>query len=378
MRKHRLDVHGFVVCTCGRKFAKEEYKEQHRRQNWIHRQNLTTGSVASLVSSINLSTSKDLYDLRPKDLGSFITSNIQADALFLGCCGKVIDQLVTCLQQATGNLCPRRILKAGSLGKGTAVNGRSDIDLVMMLNDFSSVSTLMTNMPSVLSDLREFVETNTRARPQNPTRFSVPAVVVCDSGHEHDVDILPAVDLIGLGKKPKQIYKLMGESSDLIHEFSVSLAPLQLKVIKDLPTKVKSLITLIKYWKDEKLKGPGEPEMSSFAERGVGDPKWPSSYALELVVMHQWIKAGRRKQFDMTSLLKAVLQSLSDHQNMEITFPGTMTYGAERVAGKRSPYIMDPANPYNDMYHGLVDGRSFDWNLVASEAQTWLTKPLFC
>ena len=38
---------------------------------------------------------------------------------------------------------------------------------------------------------------------------------------------------------------------------------------------------------------------------------------------------------------------------------------------------MDPANPFNDMYHGLVWGQAFDWERVAPEAMRWLSKPLF-
>jgi hypothetical protein len=42
-----------------------------------------------------------------------------------------------------------------------------------------------------------------------------------------------------------------------------------------------------------------------------------------------------------------------------------------------TPYIMDPANPFNDMYHGLVGGKAFDWKKVVRKARIWLSKPLF-
>ena len=44
---------------------------------------------------------------------------------------------------------------------------------------------------------------------------------------------------------------------------------------------------------------------------------------------------------------------------------------------RETPYIMDPANPFNDMYHGLVDGKTFDWDRVVPEAKLWLSKPVF-
>jgi hypothetical protein len=38
---------------------------------------------------------------------------------------------------------------------------------------------------------------------------------------------------------------------------------------------------------------------------------------------------------------------------------------------------MDPANPFNDINYGLVDGQAFDWEEVEEEAKYWLSKPLF-
>lgn len=38
---------------------------------------------------------------------------------------------------------------------------------------------------------------------------------------------------------------------------------------------------------------------------------------------------------------------------------------------------MDPVNPYNDMYHGLVNRRAFDWDIVARKATEWLRRGLF-
>ena len=57
------------------------------------------------------------------------------------------------------------------------------------------------------------------------------------------------------GNTTEQIFqKMKYASKENIHEYSVSLAPLQLEIIKPLPAKVKSLIKLMKYWKDKKLK----------------------------------------------------------------------------------------------------------------------------
>lgn len=46
---------------------------------------------------------------------------------------------------------------------------------------------------------------------------------------------------------------MCGEDKDIREFYSVCLAPLQMKLFAPLPTKLKSLERLIKYWKKKKL-----------------------------------------------------------------------------------------------------------------------------
>jgi hypothetical protein len=71
--------------------------------------------------------------------------------------------------------------------------------------------------------------------------------------------------------------------------------------------------------------------MPSFASRQEGDPKWPSSYVLELVVMAAWEEAGEPENFDMVKALHAVLTMLINHENMQITFPDKMKYSENMI-----------------------------------------------
>lgn len=57
-----------------------------------------------------------------------------------------------------------------------------------------------------------------------------------------------------LGLVPAEIYHKMERPGANLHEYSVTLGPLQVQIISGLPSKVKDLIRLIKYWEDEKMK----------------------------------------------------------------------------------------------------------------------------
>lgn len=70
----------------------------------------------------------------------------------------------------------------------------------MMLNDYKDVEELMKRMPDVLRKLETFLRNNTRAIHNVTTRFSVQVMMRCPNGHSHEVDILPGLDLIGMGK----------------------------------------------------------------------------------------------------------------------------------------------------------------------------------
>lgn len=320
----------------------------------------------------------DLYKLQSSDLGRFIDNHVQADANFRDCCGEVIDTIVKHLQGISGKLKPKRVLKSGSLGKGTAVKGRADIDLVIMLNEYTEVEQLMKDMEQLLKSLKAHVLKLDKVKHQKTTRYSVQIETMCRKQHNHDVDILPAVDLLEAGCSTDDIFRKMASASPTdIHEYSVSLAPIQLEIIKQLPPKVKSLITLIKYWKEKYLKGENEPEMPSLAEKRFDKPNWPTSYPFELVIISAWNDVGNPENFDMAKALHAVLTSLINHKSFKIMLEKQMKYSSSLARKSKTPFIMDPANPFNDMYHGLVGGEAFDWENVVPEAKRWLSQPLF-
>jgi hypothetical protein len=71
----------------------------------------------------------------------------------------------------------------------------------MMLNNYTNVEKLMTELPDLLKKLERYLlqYEQSHHRRSVRTRYSVQIEVTCSFGHTHDADILPAVDLLELG-----------------------------------------------------------------------------------------------------------------------------------------------------------------------------------
>lgn len=69
----------------------------------------------------------------------------------------------------------------------------------MMLAEYDDVLKLMGDLSNLLRQLENYLVSKTSTRHLKTTNFSVQVEVTCTSGHKHDVDILPAVDLLELG-----------------------------------------------------------------------------------------------------------------------------------------------------------------------------------
>lgn len=315
----------------------------------------------------------DLYNISSSQLESFIGQQIEPDAAYLASCGAVVDRLVHFLQNnAPGRIRPAKVIKGGSLGKGTAVKGKSDIDLTLMLANYKEVHVLSREMRAILELLEDYLgKYGGSVKILGKTRHSVQVELSCHANHTHSVDILPAVDILpnlSMGKDSikfelRWLYAAIGHQDRKAQSFySASLGPLQIELTRPLPTKLKSLIRLVKYWKKEKL----APQTGEHL---------PTSYVLELVTLNAWMRAGKPEAFNMTRALHAVLTSLVNHLRFRVVFDGSLAF-YDKAQPEKTPYIMDPCNPYNDVYHGYFR-HAWDWDAVAKEASRWLGMNLF-
>ncbi|KAH3771832.1 2'-5'-oligoadenylate synthase 1-like [Dreissena polymorpha] len=311
----------------------------------------------------------DIYSISDeRTLNEFIDNTVKPDRETLQRNNAMVDRLVHFLQNnVPGRIRPKRVIKGGSFGKGTAVRGTSDIDLVHMLAEYNSVDKYTKDSEDLLKDLKTYLTKYGQAQLVRITTYSV-EVKLTNGNFSQTVDVVLGVDLLDRGMVPDHVFDQMQGPDVDVHLYSVTLTPLQIEVIQALPTQVKDLIRIVKYWGDVK--------------KGVYVEHWPNSFTMELVVIHAWNNAGSPStSFSMIRALHAVLTSLVNHRQFNVTFPSQMKYSPTRLKiclpQRNAPYIIDPTNPYNDMYHGRKGGLAYDWNDVATEASTWLRLSLF-
>lgn len=229
------------------------------------------------------------------------------------------------------------VFKSGSVGKGTAVRGRSDIDLVVYFDDIPTVKDLKEKREQLLKHLRESVESykpwKGKVEVIKETRYFLKLRY-----GEHEVDLVPACNIYrNIGTNPMHIFNFMEppekravhsrngrkRRNRAANEYSVSLAKLQVQFIKGQPSQVKDACRLLKYWRDEYA-----PDFRS--------------YCLELIVVNEW-KKGECKT--ATELFQKCLERIADSPNLAIAFDENYD-PKEFIKDRNLPYILDPANPF--------------------------------
>ena len=98
--------------------------------------------------------------------------------------------------------------QGGSLGKGTGVREHSDVDLLVVLNNFDSVTHLKDNMKVILKNFEDYLltsvndnsddeeENDLQLRILGRTPFTLQFGLKCTlAGCWFDVDLLPIIDV---------------------------------------------------------------------------------------------------------------------------------------------------------------------------------------
>ncbi|XP_072036194.1 2'-5'-oligoadenylate synthase 1A-like [Amphiura filiformis] len=294
-------------------------------------------------------------------------------------CGRAVDQVVRILHQRM-HLNVKEVIKGGSLGKGTMLKGKSDIDCVVMINSpdlpyLRTVSNVYDDY--VVRDLAKAIRSIEQAIKDHATvvsiksnKFMVTATLNV-SGVDVEVDLIPTADNLGGEGKP-QIYESMLPRGNFEREFySASLVKLQVDFIKTKPVVVKELTRLVKYWNKEVVGS------------ALKDKKpLPSSYPMELITILAWERAGSPTAFNRLQGFKAVISIIATElptlrKHWTCNYDESMVRRAQSVMKsdrKQSPFILDPANPTNNVcsrFHAT-------WNDVAGVAQQTLRSNLLC
>ncbi|KAL6035452.1 hypothetical protein STEG23_005654, partial [Scotinomys teguina] len=185
-----------------------------------------------------------------------------------------------------------------------------------------------------------------------------------------DFDVLPAFDALGQlrsGSRPDpRVYADLIHSYNNAGEFSTCFTELQRDFISSRPTKLKSLIRLVKYWYRQCNK------------MAKGKGSLPPQHGLELLTVYAWEQGSQNPQFNMAEGFRTVLELVGQYRQLCIYW--VVNYSAEdKTVGdflkmqlqKPRPIILDPADPTGNL------GRNARWDLLAQEAAA-CTSALCC
>ncbi|XP_010597263.2 2'-5'-oligoadenylate synthase 3 isoform X1 [Loxodonta africana] len=318
-----------------------------------------------------------LLDQTPaRDLDKFISEFLQPTRQFLEQVNKAVDTICSFLRENCFRNSPIKVLKVvkgGSSAKGTGLRGRSDADLVVFLSCFTQFTDQGNNRAEIISEIRAQLEACQREQQfkvkfeiskwENPRVLSFSLTSLTTLDQSVDFDVLPAFDALGQlgsgGRPSPQVYVDLIHSYNNAGEYSTCFTELQRDFIISRPTKLKSLIRLVKHWYRQCNKMP----------KGRGS--LPPQHGLELLTVYAWEQGSQEPQFNMAEGFRTVLELVSQYRQLCIYW--TVNYDAEdktigdflkRQLQKPRPIILDPADPTGNLGHNAR------WDLLASEAAT--------
>uniref|UniRef100_A0A8C4Y8D6 2'-5' oligoadenylate synthase n=1 Tax=Gopherus evgoodei TaxID=1825980 RepID=A0A8C4Y8D6_9SAUR len=309
----------------------------------------------------------DLYQMPARKLDKFIFDALQPDSTFLRQAGQAIDTICEFLKKNCFADCPPprikvlKVVKGGSLGKGTSLKDSSDADLVVFLSCFKGYGDQETNRAGIIKEIERMLEKCQQEKHFEvfieQSRWPNPRVLSFKMSSETldesiEFDVLPAYNALSSGAKPmSQVYEELIQSCSRGGEFSTCFTELQRDFVVDRRTKVKSLIRLVKYWYKQ-----GE--------------SLPPQYALELLSVYAWEQGSRDRAFNMAEGFRTVLELIQQYKHLCVYWTINYNFADEVLAGflhhqlqKARPIILDPADPT-----GIV-GEGSRWDLLAQEAE---------
>nr|KAF6403820.1 2'-5'-oligoadenylate synthetase 3 [Molossus molossus] len=313
------------------------------------------------------------------DLDKFISALLQPNQQFLDQVAKAVDTICSFLRENCFRNSPTKVLKVvkgGSSAKGTALQGRSDADLVVFLTCFSQFTEQGSNRAEIISEIRAQLEACKQelqfdvkfeiSKWENPRvlSFSLTSPTMLDQSV--DFDVLPAFDALGqLGsgsKPPAHVYVDLIRSYNNAGEYACCFTELQRDFIVSRPTKLKSLIRLVKHWYQQCNKMP----------KGKGS--LPPQHGLELLTVYAWEQGGQDPQFNMAQGFRTVLELVTQYRQLCVYWTVNYSWEDESIKDflklqlqKPRPIILDPADPTGNLGHNAR------WDLLAREAAAYIS-----
>ncbi|XP_015669153.1 2'-5'-oligoadenylate synthase 1 [Protobothrops mucrosquamatus] len=311
-----------------------------------------------------------LRDVEARGLDTFHACHLQPNEDFLrkarGAVNDICDFLkARCFQDAPwGGTRVRKVVKGGSLGKGTSMRNGSDADLVLFLNIFESYTDQEKDRKMIIQEMKRqlskcqkemYWEVDFEHSPHANPRVLQFTLHSRETGDSVQFDVLPAYDALGQYHRSRpdpQIYVNLIRTGRC-GEFSSCFTELQKNFIVDRPTKLKNLIRLVKHWYKE-----------------VQEKSFPPKYALELLTVYVWEKGSRETKFDMARGFRTVLWLIEKYKEIRIYWTTYYDFDNETIKrylqtqlSKNRPVILDPADPTANV------GEGKRWDLLAKKAK---------
>lgn len=260
----------------------------------------------------------------------------------------VVESLVSKLQHGQFGLTVNEIIKAGSLGHGTAVPGDFDLDLVIYTSSVDGNNILVHGVRKPLHQLRSFL-----GKIPGLVLNATKPHAVNFTYHGIDVDLLVSPNW----PSPYDLWRfLQNVDRGKLFDFSVNASKWQVEFFQEQPSQVKEFIKRAKAWRNQKW-----PK----SRPGAGKPK---SYLVSLLVLRAYENARDRGVStssttvitrETTIELKKIVKN---HQSANIYWERYYSFGGKGsgypglyIPSERQARILDPANPTNNLYEtGLV------------------------
>ncbi|XP_054450379.1 2'-5'-oligoadenylate synthase-like protein [Pteronotus mesoamericanus] len=268
-----------------------------------------------------------------------------------------------------------KTVKVGSFGNGTVLRSNAEVELVVFLSCFRSFQQEAKHHEAVLRMIWKKLWTcqdllalglEVLGLTQGVPDALVFTIQTRGTAEPVTVTIVPAYRALGPSVPKSQphpeIYVSLIRAGGYPGNFSPSFCELQRNFVKHRPTKLKSLLRLVKHWYLQYVKAKCPRAML------------PPLYALELLTIYAWeMGTLEDESFRLDEGFTTVMELLQDYELLCIYWTKHYTFQnpviedcVRKLLQKDRPIILDPADPTRNVAEG------YRWDIVAQRANQCL------